>query len=321
MTAAPLLRLEDVRIEFRTHDRTTVAVNGVSIEVKAGESIGIVGESGSGKSTLARAILGLLEGGIAPTAGRFVVNGKQFKASELRTLRGRTIAMVFQDPLSYLNPIKTAGKQIAASVRLHDKGADVDARVRELLDLVRLPAACRLSYPHELSGGMRQRVLLAMALGCRPSLLIADEPTTALDVTTQSEILALIRELRTTLNMSLMLISHDLGVVSSMCERIYIMYRGRVVEEGATRAIFDRPSHPYSVGLVNASRAAQDERGRFVTIDDSAVSAEDRPGCAFNMRCQLAVDKCRADVPPLEVHSEDGLRKVRCWQRQAAAHA
>jgi ABC-type dipeptide/oligopeptide/nickel transport system ATPase component len=267
MDETPMLELRGMRIVFRQNGGEVVAVRDASIEVWRGESVGIVGESGSGKSTLARAVVGLLAGGAAPIeAGEIVVDGRVIPHTALQTLRGATIAMVFQDPLSYLNPLMPIGRQIGESVRRHDPSAHARTRIAELLDLVRLPPACRLSYPHELSGGMRQRVLLAIALGCRPQLLIADEPTTALDVTTQAEILDLIRNVKAELNMALILISHDLGVVSTMCERLYVMYRGRIVERGALRDIFAAPRHPYTVGLLNADRAVRDEAGRFVTL-------------------------------------------------------
>jgi ABC-type dipeptide/oligopeptide/nickel transport system ATPase component len=263
----PVLELRGMRIVFRQNNAEVVAVRDASIQVMRGEAIGIVGESGSGKSTLARSVVGLLNGGAAPIErGEIIVNGRVIDHGALQTLRGATIAMVFQDPLSYLNPIMSVGRQIAESVKRHDPGASPDIRVAELLELVRLPAACKLSYPHELSGGMRQRVMLAIAIGCRPQLLIADEPTTALDVTTQAEILSLIKTLKAELGMALVLISHDLGVISTMCERVYVMYRGRVVERGTLREIFTGPRHPYTIGLLNADRAARDENGRFVTL-------------------------------------------------------
>ncbi len=264
-----ILRVDDLRVVFRSHRSSVTAVNGVSLHIDPGATIGIVGESGSGKSTLARALLGLLPGGVAPIeGGRFWADGKEIYAEDLASLRGHTAAMVFQDPLSYLNPIMTAGKQIGESVRKHDAKAPLQQRIEELLDLVRLPKRVYASYPHELSGGMRQRVLLAIALGCRPKMLIADEPTTALDVTTQAEILALIKDVRAQLGMALLLISHDLGVVSTMCDHVNIMYRGVFVEQGPAERIFNAPQHAYTERLMKADLALRDERGRFITMED-----------------------------------------------------
>jgi oligopeptide/dipeptide ABC transporter ATP-binding protein len=208
-------------------------------------------------------------------------------------MRGHPVAMVFQDPLSYLNPVMRVGRQIAESVRRHAPRLPLEVRVAELLSLVKLPAAAVDAYPHELSGGMRQRALLAVALGCGPKLLVADEPTTALDVTTQAEILALIRELRDRLGMALLLISHDLAIVASACERIYVMYAGHSVEWGRTADVFRRPAHPYTVGLLKAAQAARNTAGRFATIagDPPNLSALS-PGCPFTPRCSLARAEC-----------------------------
>jgi ABC-type dipeptide/oligopeptide/nickel transport system ATPase component len=271
-TNAPLLQTEALSIEYRSERGVVAAAQDVSIVVREGESVALVGESGSGKSTIARATLGLLPPRTARiSAGRLLIEGRDVTAysqEQWERLRGQPVAMVFQDPLSFLNPVMRVGRQIAESVQRHDAGApDVTARVAELLDLVRLPASTIRAYPHELSGGMRQRVLLAVALGCRPRLLIADEPTTALDVTTQAEILALLRDLRQRLGMSMLLISHDLGVVWEECERVYVMLRSRIVESGETRQVFAQPAHAYTAGLIKAARAARNSEGRFETIE------------------------------------------------------
>ena len=270
--AAHLLQLQGLTITYRSRNGSVTAANQVTLEVREGESVALVGESGSGKSTVARAALGLLPPRIARIdAGALLIAGRDMAAAterEWERMRGYPAAMVFQDPLSYLNPVMRVGKQIAESVRRHDPGARaVEARVAELLDLVRLRDSVIRSYPHELSGGMRQRVLLAIALGCRPKLLIADEPTTALDVTTQAEILALLRDLRQRLGMAMLLISHDLGVVWEESERVYVMFRSRIVEQGSTREIFSQPSHPYTAGLIQAAKAARNSDGRFATIE------------------------------------------------------
>ena len=275
-----LLEMRDLRISYRTRSGAVTAVQDFSIVVREGESVALVGESGSGKSTVARAALGLLPEKIAHIdSGHILIEGRDVTAStedQWETLRGHPVAMVFQDPLSYLNPVMRVGRQIAESVRRHDpKVKDVPARVAELLDLVRLPATAARSYPHELSGGMRQRVLLAIVLGCRPRLLIADEPTTALDVTTQAEILALLRDLRQRLGMAMLLISHDLGVVWEECERVYVMFRSRIVESGDTRIVFSNPSHAYTAGLIKAAKAARNSEGRFETIEGEFSTSTD----------------------------------------------
>jgi ABC-type dipeptide/oligopeptide/nickel transport system ATPase component len=248
--------------------------------VCTGESVALVGESGSGKSTVARAALGLLPARIARIeAGRLLIEGRDMASAtekQWERQRGHPVAMVFQDPLSYLNPVMRVGRQIAESVRRHDPGVkNVNARVAELLDLVRLSESVIRAHPHELSGGMRQRVLLAIALGCRPKLLIADEPTTALDVTTQAEILALLRDLRRRLGMAMLLISHDLGVVWEECERVYVMFRSRIVESGDTREVFTQPTHPYTAGLIQAAKAARNSDGRFATIEGEFSTTSD----------------------------------------------
>ena len=276
----PLLQTEALSIEYRTRAGSVAAVQDVSIVVREGESVALVGESGSGKSTVARAALGLLPPRTARiSAGRLLIQGQDVTSctqTQWEQLRGHPVAMVFQDPLSFLNPVMRVGRQIAESVQRHDRGAaDVTARVAELLDLVRLPASSIRSYPHELSGGMRQRVLLAIALGCRPKLLIADEPTTALDVTTQAEILALLRDLRQRLGMAMLLISHDLGVVWEECERVYVMFRSRIVEEGPTHTVFSSPAHAYTSGLIKAAKAARNSEGRFETIEGEFSTTSD----------------------------------------------
>jgi ABC-type dipeptide/oligopeptide/nickel transport system ATPase component len=277
----PLIETEGLSIGYRSRTGVMMAVQRASVVVRAGESVALVGESGSGKSTFARAMLGLLpEKTGRIEAGRILIQGRdvtRYKTAQWESLRGNPIAMVFQDPLSYLNPVMRVGKQIAESVRCHDPSVHrVAQRVDELLELVRLPATCARAFPHELSGGMRQRVLLAIALGCRPRLLIADEPTTALDVTTQAEILALLRDLRQELGgMAMLLISHDLGVVWHECERIYVMFRSGIVEQGYTRDVLANPVHPYTAALVKAAQAARDTKGRFATIEGEFSTTRD----------------------------------------------
>ncbi|WEX08878.1 ABC transporter ATP-binding protein [Chelativorans sp. AA-79] len=260
METTPVLHLKDLSVAFRG----VRVVKGVTLTVPPGEAVGIIGETGSGKSTVARAILGLLPEETADIRfSEYQVEGQPVTRAAIPSLRGGKIAMIFQDPLSYLNPIMRIDKQIAESVRLHGKDENVDRRVDELLDLVRLPVARKSSYPHELSGGMRQRVLIAIAIACRPRLLIADEPTTALDVTTQTKVLELLHDIRKAFNTSILLISHDLGVISTLCEKVYVMRQGEFLESGSIDGVFGNPQNAYTASLLEADRLSRDESGRF----------------------------------------------------------
>jgi oligopeptide/dipeptide ABC transporter ATP-binding protein len=317
MTAPPILRVEGLRFAYRQPDRAVTVLREVALAVGRGEAVGLVGESGSGKSTLARAVLGLTNpAGARIEAGRIDIDGRDvtaFTPAEWERLRGHPVAMIFQDPLTYLNPVMRIGRQIGESVARHDAAAEVRARIEELLGLVRLPPGIARAYPHELSGGMRQRVLLAVALGCRPRLLIADEPTTALDVTTQAEIMALLAELRDRLGMALLLISHDLGLVASACSRIYVLYAGQTVEWGPTARVFGRPAHPYTDGLLRSARAERDRDGRFATIGGDVPNPAALPdGCAFRPRCRHAHDRC-ATMPGVSHLDGRPAHAVRCW--------
>jgi len=314
----PILEIDHLSVSYRLRGKSIPAILDASLRIGPDEAVGLVGESGSGKSTLARAVLGLLPEKVGRVeSGRIVVDGADVTHSsreQWERMRGHPVAIVFQDPLSYLNPLMKAGRQIAEAVKRHDPLASVPERVAELLRLVKLPVVCRDSFPHELSGGMRQRVLLAIALGCRPRLLIADEPTTALDVTTQAEILALLRELREKLSMALLLISHDLAVIDTVCSRIYVMYAGHTVEWGSAAGVFDHPAHPYTVALLQAARVLQDQNGRFMTIEGSAPkSTEVSVGCPFVTRCVQAVERCRREMPPPTVVGESSDHHARCW--------
>jgi len=318
-TPPPLLQVDHLQVAYRTRRGTVKAVEDASLLLAEGEAVGIVGESGSGKSTVARSLLGLLPRDVGKVVGgRIAIGGRDVTSlgeKDWETIRGNPIAMVFQDPLSFLNPVMRIGKQIAESVKRHDPDADVAHRVEELLDLVKLPASARFAYAHQLSGGMRQRVLLAIALGCRPRLLVADEPTTALDVTTQAEIMSLLRDLQKKLHMGLLMISHDLGTIAAACERIYVMYAGRTIEWGPTSRVFGSPAHPYTTGLLKASRADRDENHRFVTIGGNVPNlAEAIVGCPFAPRCDHVFDKCRQAMPDAFMNAPDQL--ARCWKLQ-----
>ena len=315
--AAPLLDIEDLSVSFRTDRGIVRAVQGVSLHVHAGETLAIVGESGSGKSVTALSILRLLGDAGAIDAGRVRFDGVDLLAldeASIRDIRGDRIAMIFQEPMSSLNPVLTIGKQVAEPIRLH-RGLpwrDAYARAAELLERVRIPdAAQRLDdYPHHFSGGMRQRVMIAMALACRPRLIIADEPTTALDVTVQAQILALLKELTREEGAALILITHDLGVVARYADRVAVMYAGGIVETATARTLYAAPEHPYTQGLMASIPGIEGEVGaRLPTIDGQPPDlARLPPGCPFAPRCGHAFEPCLEAPPPLERIGEGHLR-------------
>lgn len=316
--SVPILEIDDLHLSYHLRERTVHALQGATLRVDASEIVGIVGESGSGKSTVARAALGLLPTGVAEmTSGTVRINGQDVTHLSERKwpkLRGRPVAIVFQDPLSFLNPVMRVDRQIREAIRKHDPQADSFHRIMELLELVRLPADVARSFPHELSGGMRQRVLLAVALACRPSLLIADEPTTALDVTTQADIMALLRDIRMSLDLSVLLISHNLAVVADLCNRIYTMYGGRTVETGPTSELLREPGHPYTFGLMQAARSLRDSNGRFATIPGQAPNlAEQFAGCPFAGRCPVELERCSTQKPPAAQVGAGGHHTALCW--------
>jgi oligopeptide/dipeptide ABC transporter ATP-binding protein len=302
----PVLSVEDLVVRFHLKRGTLTAVDGLTFNVNKGETFGLVGESGSGKSVTARAIMRLLPMPPAEvTASRVSVEGKNIydlSDDEIRSIRGRKIAMVFQEPMSALNPVYTVGAQIGDVLRTNLNMSKAEARERtiELLDLVDIPSARgRIdNYVHEFSGGMRQRVMLAMALSCDPTFLIADEPTTALDVTIQATILELISSMIERFDMSLLFITHNLGVVAHSCDRVGVMYASHMVEMGDKREIFRNPMHPYTVGLLN-SIPRMDTQTKYLTpIEGSVCNMMDPPtGCKFNPRCQHAMDICRREIP------------------------
>ena len=328
----PLLEVRNLRTYFDTDAGRVKAVEDVSFTVDPGETLAVVGESGSGKSVTSLSIMGL----IADPPGRIVGGEILFRTREgtvvdlarqpakaLRRLRGRDIAMIFQEPMTSLNPVLTVGSQIAEAAQIH-LGANRQAamkRALQMLELVEIPSARQRlrEYPHQLSGGMRQRVMIAMALACNPALLIADEPTTALDVTIQAQILALLDKLRREIGMAVLFITHNLGVVAEIADRVVVMYCGRVVEEGSVRELFRAPRHPYTCGLLAClPRRVLDDDGaptlrRLNAIPGQVASPLDPlPGCAFSPRCALAVADCDAAMPPLAKVS-DGQRS-RCFR-------
>ena len=325
MSAQPLLSIEDLVVEFRTEAGAIRAVDGLTLTVSPGERVGLVGESGCGKSVTALALLGLVPsppGRIA--GGRVLFDGRDLTAlpeAELRRVRGAGIAMIFQEPMTALNPVFTIGSQMVEVLRRQRRlsGKDARAAAIEWLDRVGIPEpAKRLgSYPHELSGGMRQRVMIAMALSCRPKLLIADEPTTALDVTIQAQVLDLMRSLTEETGAALILITHDLGVVAETCQRACVMYTGKLVEDAPIDALFAAPRHPYTAGLLaSVPRVRPDRLERLPTIPGMVPDLARLPaGCSFRDRCTNAVAACRTAPPQLHAV---GPTRVACYNPVAA---
>ena len=326
-TARDLLDVEDLKTYFFTRDGVVRAVDGVSFSVRRGETLCIVGESGCGKSVTSLSILRLIASPPGRTVGgRVVFEGRdllELSNAEMRKIRGDAISMIFQEPMTSLNPVLTIGRQIAEALMLH-RGLSRDAaegRAVEMLRLVRMPEAERRvrQYPHELSGGMRQRVMIAMALACEPRLLIADEPTTALDVTIQAQILDLMRELKARTGAAIMLITHDLGVVAEMAQRVIVMYAGRKVEEAPVVDLFTKPRHPYTRGLIDsipklgAAGANATANGRLAEIAGTVPAlSQIIVGCAFAPRCAYAVERCRVEYPPLERKAPNHW--AACWE-------
>ncbi len=315
-----LLEVRDLHVEFRTRDGVAKAVNGVSYAVGEGETLAVLGESGSGKSVTAQAVMGILDcppgrvtGGEIRFRGRNLLTMPE---SERRGLRGARMAMIFQDALSALNPVTSVGHQLGEMFTVHRGMSRKDARAKavELMDRVRIPAARQRAgdFPHQFSGGMRQRIMIAMAIALEPELIIADEPTTALDVTVQAQVMDLLAELRREMAMGLVLITHDLGVVADVADRIAVMYAGRVVESAPVRAVYAEPAHPYTRGLLE-SVPRLDRKGRELYAIPGTPPSAHRvpPGCAFNPRCPMARERCRAEVP--------ALRQVRP-ERTSACH-
>jgi peptide/nickel transport system ATP-binding protein len=303
-----LLTVEDLQVRFRTARGLVHAVNGISFEIRPGETLGIVGESGCGKSVTSLALLGILARNGRVTGGRAMFGGRdllQLDDAELRAIRGREIGMIFQDPMTSLNPVLTIGRQIREGLETHFgmKRREADVRSAELLDRVGIPSPdLRLKdYPHQFSGGMRQRAMIAMALACEPKLLIADEPTTALDVTIQAQILALLRELVVERETALIMITHDLGVVAGMCERVNVMYGGMFMETGSADSVFARPRHPYTLGLLQSvPRLDAGRRQPLKPIEGQPRDMLSAPhACPFQPRCAYEVEESRREVPPL----------------------
>ena len=312
------LSIENLSIEYVTEGEVVKAVNGITLSMKKGETLGLVGETGAGKTTSALAVMRLLP----PRTGRIRsgsitvgdVNVLELSEPEMRKLRGELIAMIYQDPMTSLNPVITVGDQILEVLELHKRQskAEMNARVAELLELVGIPAERANEYPHQFSGGMKQRVVIAMALACEPDILIADEPTTALDVTIQAQILELMQDLQKKLGMAIIMVTHDLGVIASMCDEIMVMYGGRVCERGTADDIFYRPAHEYTKGLLRSIPSAANMNERLIPIGGTPINMLDLPkGCAFCPRCDAAMKICLREQPE-ELQVSD-THHAACW--------
>ena len=319
-------------VRFDTSERSVVAVKDLGFHVRAGEVLAIVGESGSGKSVTSLSVMRLIEhGGGTIASGKISFtrrNGGKLdlaKAADsvMRTIRGGEISMIFQEPMTSLNPVATVGDQIAEAIIYHSNGQKVsqeqiDQRVGEVLEMVGIPAARKNEYPHQFSGGMKQRVVIAMALSCQPDLLIADEPTTALDVTIQAQILELMMELKDKLGMAIIMITHDLGIVASMCEKIAVMYAGRIVEYGTTDEIFYEPKHEYTKGLLRSiPKLDAREHEKLVPIEGTPIDLLNPPkGCPFAPRCNNCMKICLREMPPVTTFGD--VHYTQCWMNQKA---
>lgn len=301
-----LLEINNLHVEYQTDDGINQAVNGIQLQLKPGETVGLVGESGAGKTTTALSIVRLV-----PDPPGKIVQGEIFfegenllekKEQEMRKIRGNKISMIFQDPMTSLNPVFTVGRQIAENVSLHQKVSHREGieRAKEMLELVEIPGNRVQDYPHEFSGGMRQRVLIAMALACNPALLIADEPTTALDVTIQAQVLEILRGLKKKIQTSLIMISHDLGVIAEVSQRVAVMYTGVLVELGSLEQIFEDPKHPYTLGLFGSIPDIDDRKStRLKPVKGLMPDAMELPeGCTFHPRCPKAMEGCKKEKPP-----------------------
>ena len=312
-----LLEIKDLNIVYQTDEETVHAVNRISLTVHTKETLGLVGETGAGKTTTALAIMRLLPERIGKVEqGQVLFDGENLldlKESEMLSVRGQKIAMIFQDPMTALNPIMTVGEQIVEGLLLHNDYTrrEAEEEAGKMLELVGIPAERFAEYPFEFSGGMKQRVVIAMALACSPDLLLADEPTTALDVTIQAQVLDLIKDLKVKYNTSMLLITHDLGIVVEMCDKVAIMYAGEIVESGSVEQIYSTPLHPYTQGLFNSVPSLDDDKHRLTPIDGLMPDPTNLPaGCHFHPRCPYATELCKTSPPASE--AENGHR-VMCW--------
>src|SRR5690625_1362931 len=326
-TSQPLLKISHLKTYFDTDNTVVKAVDDISFHVNQGELVGIVGESGSGKSVTSLSIMRLIEqpgqivGGEINFAGQDLL---KISEREMEKIRGNEIAMVFQEPLTSLNPVLTVGRQISETIRVHRQVSKQEARQQtiELLKRVQLPRPEKIyrSYPHTLSGGMRQRVMIAMALSCEPKLLIADEPTTALDVSIQAQILQLLKQLSKDIGVAVLLITHDLGVIAEMVDRVIVLYGGKIVEIAQVHTLFDDPKHPYTKGLLKSMLPFESTEDELYSIKGHVPQVDQMPsGCKFHPRCKYAIDICQKKEPPLKLVKNSG--KVRCWLYDKASNS
>jgi peptide/nickel transport system ATP-binding protein len=312
-----LLEIRSLAVEYHTDDAVIYAVNDINLTIKKGETVGLVGETGAGKTTIAKSVLRILPSPQAKlVSGEIHFQGQdllQLSEKEMRKIRGNKIAMIFQDPMTALNPIETVGFQIAEAIRLHNKISRVEAERRacDMLELVGIPMERFSEYPHQFSGGMKQRVVIAMALACNPELLLADEPTTALDVTIQAQVLEMMQSLKDKLNTSVILITHDLGVVADFCDSVAVVYAGEIVERGTVQHIFDEAAHPYTLGLFGSLPKLDATERRLKPIKGLMPDPTNLPkGCRFHDRCPEATEKC-AEAPPEDIEITPG-HTVKC---------
>ncbi len=319
----PLLQIQNLSVEYRTDEGVVAAVSSVDLDIFTGKTLGLVGETGAGKTTLARSIMGLIPkppGEII--SGSIVYDDKDLITVDdttMRSIRGAHISMIFQDPMTSLNPVMTVGDQIMEVILQHNKGIskeDANKKVCEMLELVDIVSSRAGDYPHQFSGGMKQRVIIAIALACNPKLLIADEPTTALDVTIQAQVLETIRDLKAKTNTSMLLITHDLGVVAQNCDDVAIIYAGEIVEIGTVREVFKNPTHPYTIGLFGSIPNLTVNVKRLTPVDGLMPDPTNLPeGCKFHPRCPRATEECKVAIP--EIISLEGTHKVRCIHSKA----
>lgn len=304
--AEKTIEIKDLVVEYRTRSGVVQALNGLSLSIEKGKTLGLVGETGAGKTTAGLAVLGLIPSppGVI-VSGEILLNGKDLRAltdKEMDQIRGDAVAMIFQDPMTSLNPVMTVGDQIAEAIKIHEglNHGDALKKAEEMLEMVGIPRERAKEYPHQFSGGMKQRVVIAIALSCTPGLLIADEPTTALDVTIQAQVLEMMKGLKEKYEMSMLMITHDLGIVAEICDYVAVMYAGNIVEYGSLEQIFHRPSHPYTKGLFDCIPNMLDEEMKLVPIHGLTPDPTNLPkGCHFNPRCPYATEKCCQQVPEM----------------------